>query len=115
MKKPKYLYHATYVPLIPLIKKEGLGGKSAKSNWSFSKKNVTYWALSPDIAFSYAESAEEVDDEEWLDNIVVFACPIEAFDLKKLFVDSNVIDDDSTTFEYHDVMPYSKLEIVEDF
>lgn len=113
MKKPKYLYHATYAPLIPLIKKEGLGGKSAKPNWSDSKKNVTYWAISPDIAFSYAESAEEVD-EEWLDEIVVFQCKLDNFNLKELFIDGNVLDDDST-LEYHNIMPYSKLEVVEDF
>lgn len=111
--KPKHLYHATYAALVPSIRAEGLGGQSAKPNWSDSKKGVTYWAKSPDIAYSYAETAEDVD-EEWLDEIVVLECPIEAFDLKKLFVDANVVDNDDATFEYHDVMPWSKLKIVDE-
>ncbi len=111
MDKPGKLYHATYKPLIPSIKKEGLGGKSAKKNWPDSKQGVTYWSLSPDVAYSYAESAEEVD-ERWLDQIIVLECSISDFDLKKLFIDRNVIDNDGMTLEYHGIIAYSKLKFI---
>ena len=109
MKKPASLYHATYKPLVLKIKVEGLGGNSAKANWPDSKKGVTYWAKSADIAYSYAETCESVP-EDWLDQIVVFECKFENFDLKKLFLDSNVIENDDATFEYHDIMPFDKLK-----
>ncbi len=109
MSMPTILYHATYAPLVTSIKEEGLGGKSAKPNWPDSKEGVTYWSIDPDVAYSYAESAEDVD-ESWLDQIVVFACAIKDFDVKKLFVDANVIDNDGVTLEYHGIMPYEKLK-----
>lgn len=109
MKKPASLYHATYKPLVLKIKTEGLGGNSAKANWPDSKKGVTYWAKSADIAYSYAETSESVP-EDWLDQIVVFECKIENFDLKKLFLDPNVIENDDATFEYHGIMPFDKLK-----
>ena len=109
MKKPASLYHATYKPLVLKIKTEGLGGNSAKANWPDSKKGVTYWAKSADIAYSYAETCESVP-EDWLDQIVVFECKIENFDLKKLFLDSNDIENDDATSEYHGIMPFDKLK-----
>ena len=109
MKKPASLYHATYKPLVLKIKTEGLGGNSAKANWPDSKKGVTYWAKSADIAYSYAETCESVP-EDWLDQIVVFECKIENFDLKKLFLNPNVIENDNATFEYHGIMPFDKLK-----
>ena len=109
MKKPASLYHATYKPLVLKIKTEGLGGNSAKANWPDSKKGVTYWAKSADIAYSYAETCESVP-EDGLDQRVVFECKIENFDLKKLFLDSNVIENDDATFEYHGIMPFDKLK-----
>lgn len=112
MKKPNKLYHATYKALIPKIKSEGLGGKSAKPNWEDSKPGVTYWAKTEDIAYSYTETSENVP-EEWLDEIIVFECAIENFDLSQLFIDKNVIENDDATFEYHKIMPFNKLKIVE--
>ena len=106
---PKTLYHATYKPLIEKIKAEGLGGKSSKPNWPDSKQGVTYWSIDSDVAYSYAEAAEDVPDE-WLDEIVVFSCGIKNFDLKKLFVDTNVIDNEGMTLEYHDIIPYNRLK-----
>ena len=38
IKVPKYLYHATFKPLLKKIKSEGLGGSSAKKLWNDSKK-----------------------------------------------------------------------------
>lgn len=109
MVKPKTLYHATYRPLVGLIKKEGLGGPSSKQNWPDSKKGVTYWSIDPYVAASYAETAEDID-EAWLGQIVVFACDFNDFDLTMLFVDANVQDNDGITLEYHGIMPFSKLK-----
>lgn len=113
MKLPLQLYHATYGLLLPKIREEGLGGKSAKPNWPDSKIGVTYWAKSPDIAFSYAETCEDVP-EEWLSQIVVFSCDIHNFDLNKLFLDPNVIENDDATFEYHGIVPYEYLKEIDD-
>lgn len=112
MNMPTKLYHATYKSLLSKIKSEGLGGKSAKPNWEDSKQGVTYWAISEDIAYSYAESAENVP-EEWLDEIIIFECDIDNFDLSQLFEDETVLENDGSTVEYHKIMPFDKLRIVE--
>ena len=111
MNKPNKLYHATYKALLPKIKTEGLGGKSAKPNWENSKPGVTYQAKSEDIAYSYVKTSENVP-EEWLDEIIVFEYAIENFDLSKLFIDKNVIENDDATFEYHGIMPFDKLKAI---
>jgi hypothetical protein len=116
IKRLKKLYHATYRPLLKKIKQSGfLGGKNLKRNYTDSKPGITYWASDPDIAYSYAEESETVKDE-WLDDIIVFECDIKNFDLNKLFYDRNVLLDDDEipeTFEYHDVMPFEKLRIID--
>lgn len=110
------LYHATYRPLLRKIRQNGfLGGKGLKKNYTDSKPGVTYWASDSDVAYSYAEESETVR-EEWLDEIIVFECDINNFDLNKLYYDKNVLLDDGEipeTFEYHDVMPYEKLKIID--
>ena len=114
MSKPKFLYHATYRPLLRKIQKEGLGGKSSKPNWEDSKPGVIYWSIDSDVAESYADSAEEVP-EEWLDNIVVLKCKYSDFDETKLFVDENVRSDNpnEVTIEYHGgPIPWEKLSEV---
>jgi hypothetical protein len=59
--KTEYLYHATYKPLLNNIKKKGLGGNN-KKNWNDSKDNVVYLADDPDIAESFAEANEEINE-----------------------------------------------------
>ena len=105
----KFLYHATYKPLIKSIKKFGLGGGEYKSNWEDSK-NVVYLATDPDIAESYAESSDYVD-EDWLDQIILLSVLINDLDLDLLKRDENVIDG-GDTFEYHGVIPFDKLKLV---
>jgi hypothetical protein len=103
-----FLYHATYKPLIKNIKKFGLGGNpKQRKNWEDSK-NVVYLADDPDVAESYAEESELVN-EDWLDEIVMFKIDINNLDSNSLKNDANVRNDDQSTFEYHGVIPYEFL------
>jgi hypothetical protein len=103
-----FLYHATYNPLIKNIEKYGLGGNPKQiKNWEDSQ-NVVYLADDPDVAESYAEEAELVD-EYWLDEIVIFKININNLDSNLLKNDTNVRNDDQSTFEYHGVIPYEFL------
>lgn len=103
------LYHATYRPLLNTIKQEGLGGQSSKPIWPDSKKGVTYLALDPEVAISYAESSDDVP-EEWLDEIVLLKIDKTKLDPRNLLSDKNVIDGDST-LEYHGVIPPSLISL----
>ena len=111
---PQYLYHATYKPFLKSIKEKGLGNTNKKM-WSFSKgKGVVYLALDPDVAQSYAEEAEwldELDDDKYdkyVDNIIILKIDTSKLDKTKLFSDENVLDDDST-LEYHGIIPFNAV------
>lgn len=110
---PNILYHATYRPLLRKIKKEGLiPGK--RKNWdSDSKiyKNYVYLANDPDVAESYAETAEFVR-EEWIDDIVILQINTSLLDKKKFGKDHNNLEGD--TFQYEGVIPWSAINIYED-
>lgn len=106
------LYHATYEDLIPSIERLGLGGSSSGYEWTDSKEGVVYLASSPEIAISYAEANDEVP-ESWLDNIVVLMVDSNKLDQDKLMHDQNVQDNDGSTYEYHDVIPFRFLTLVE--
>ena len=111
---PKYLYHATYKPFLNSIKKNGLGNTRRKM-WSDSVRGVVYLALDFDVAVSYAETAEwldELDDdkyEKYADNIIVLKIDTSLLDKDKFFIDSNVLDNDGDTLEYHGVIPFSSV------
>jgi hypothetical protein len=112
-KIPQYLYHATYKPLLNSIKKNGLGN-TKRVFWEDSVPGVVYLAIDDAIAESYAETADSVN-EDWLDEIIIFKIAVKDLDLSKLLIDKNVKTDgidDTTTFEYHGVIPYSKLQII---
>ena len=107
-----YLYHATYKPLLNSIKKNGLGN-TKRTNWEDSKRGVVYLASDKDVAESYAESAENIN-EEWLDEIIILKVNVKDLDKNKLKIDENVLlDEDEVpeTFEYHGIIPFSKLNI----
>ena len=106
------LYHATYEDLIPSIERFGLGGSSSGYEWTDSKEGVVYFASSPEVAISYAEANDDVP-ESWLDNIVVLKVDSNKLDQDKLMHDQNVQDNDGSTYEYHDVIPFSFLTFVE--
>ncbi len=106
----KLFFHATYSPLLPSIKVNGLGGEGAKPNWPDSQTGVVYLATSADVAESYAEAAEDVPSE-WLDSIVILAIELSSDD-PKIKPDSNVCDGENETLEFHGVIPWGSLTIV---
>ena len=107
----QFLYHATYYPLLKSIKKNGLGGNGSEKKWEDSKKGVVYLAVSKEIAESYAESSDEVS-EDWLDQIVLLRINKTELDLDLLFIDKNVQDNNGDTLEYHGVIPFTKITII---
>lgn len=107
----RYLYHATFEPLLDSIKQDGLGA-TTQTYYEDSIPGVVYLAFDPDVAVSYAEANDIVDDD-WLDNIIILKIPISKLNIDSLFVDNNVlIDEDSEiyTLEYHETIPYSDIE-----
>jgi hypothetical protein len=109
-KIPKYLYHATYRPLLRRIKKQGLDSNLGKKNWDFSINGYIYLAIDPDIAESYAESSEEVS-EDWLDEIIILVIDTDKIDKSKLFIDKNVKDNEGDTLEYRGIISPDALKI----
>ncbi len=106
------LYHATYRPFLDSIRKNGLGGKGAQTQWEDSKPGYVYLAKDPEVAMSHAEANEEVPDE-YIDNIVVLKIDTNKLDPNNLEDDPNVIEDDST-LAYKGVIPISAIIINED-
>jgi hypothetical protein len=109
---PKYLYHATFKPLLKKIKIEGLGGGLTKKLWDSSKDKVVYLALEAEVAYSYTEvgfGENESIPDSWEEKIIVLVIDTENLDKSKFFMDSNVLDNDGSTLEYHGVIPYSSV------
>jgi hypothetical protein len=98
--------------LIPSIERFGLGGSSSGYEWADSEEGAVYLASSPEVAISYAEANDEVP-ESWLDNIVVLRVDSNKLDQDKLMHDKNVQDNDGSLYEYHGVIPFRFLTIVE--
>ena len=98
-KVPKYLYHATYKPLLKSIESKGLGDTKRK-NWDASESEVVYLADDIDVAESFAEASERVPDE-WIDNIVILEIDTSNLDRKKFYVDRN--NQSGGTIEYHGI------------
>ena len=108
-----YLYHATYKHLLKKIKQQGLDTRMSKKAWEDSIPGYVYLALDPEVAFSYAESSEEVP-EEWIDNIVILKIDKYFLDQDKLFIDQNVIDNVGDTLEYRGVIPWESIVGIEE-
>ena len=106
------LYHATYKPFLDSIKKNGLGGSGAQTQWEDSKPGYVYLAKDPGVAVSHAEANDEVPDE-YIDDIVVLSINTNKLDPNNLEDDPNVIDDDST-LAYKGIIPTSAFIINED-
>lgn len=101
----KYLYHATYLPLLESIKKTGLGG-TTQTYWEDSKPGVVYLSTDKDVAISYAEANENIP-EDWLDQIIVITVLFDSLDPEYLNIDENVQDNDGITLEYYKIIPSS--------
>lgn len=109
---PKFLYHATYQPLMKSIMKNGLGGKgSEKKKWSDSKPGIVYLAINKDIAESYAESSEEVP-EDWLEEIVILKIDTSNLDKSKFQIDRNVIDNVGDTLEFSGIIKPENFKVI---
>lgn len=134
VKAPKVLYHATYGKYFKQIKKDGfIKVNPPHKNWSFNdsydNKHAIYLAGDYDVAVSYAETSEEVEDESMLDDIVVLTIDAGKLDQSQLEIDHNVVitwHDDATTeeeklkqqtYEYYKDIPMSAVidsELVEE-
>ena len=108
---PDVFYHATYKALLPSIKRTGLDTREVQLSWEDSKPGIVYLANDPGVAESYAEASEAVSDEIYDSGIVILKIASKDLDLSKLKDDSNVLDDDSDTYEYHGQIPWSKIKI----
>lgn len=109
----QYLYHATYKQLLPSIKKHGLNPNHSSSNWEDSKPGYVYLAKDKNVAISYAETNDKVD-EEWLDEIVVLKVNVHNLEKHNLSSDENVIDNEGDTLQYKGVIPFKYLTIEDD-
>lgn len=107
IKVPEYLYHATYLERWPSIKINGLDPNYIPKNW-FDSKNVICLAPNSEIAESYAETSEEVD-EELLDNIIILKINTKCLNHANFMRDSNIIFNDERMdeicYEYHGKIP----------
>lgn len=110
MSLPEKLYHATYLPRLEQIELEGLHGNSGNKNWDDSKPGVVYLANSRDVAESYAETSDTVD-EALLGKIVVLEINTDNLDLLLLQKDPNVIDGQDT-FVYHGNIAPKHISVV---
>ena len=110
---PPVLYHATYEPLLKSVQGEGLGG-SRDTQYEDSVRGVVYLALDPDVAFSYAETSDTAWDKfETDEGLPIVTLKIDTSQLdKKLFkIDSNVMDNQGDTPEYHGVVPPQAISV----
>lgn len=112
---PSVLYHASYGPLIPSIQKDGLGG-NRETYWEDSVRGVVYLALDPEVAFSYAETSDDAWDKfEDDDGLEIVIMEIDTTQLSpELFkLDSNVVDNEGDTVEYHGVVPPAAIKVID--
>lgn len=110
---PPVLYHATYEPLLKSVQDEGLGGLR-DTQYEDSVRGVVYLALDPDVAFSYAETSDAAWDKfETDEGLPIVTLKIDTSQLdKKLFkIDSNVMDNQGETLEYHGVVPPQAISV----
>jgi len=105
---PLKLYHATYEHLLPSIKLHGLGG-DRDTQWEDSVQGIVYLAIDPNIAESYAETAEAYEENEDY-KIVILEINTSRLDQKLFQIDRNVLDNDGSTVEYHGIIPPSEIK-----
>lgn len=117
---PSKLYHATYKQFLKSIKEKGLGNTKRKM-WSDSKRGVVYLADDPDVAYSYAEISEWVEErdnyDDYIDNIIVLEVDTNKLDKSRFNIDSNVHLEDgenNSTWEYLGIIPWDAISIYQD-
>lgn len=102
----EYLYHATYMPLLPSIQKQGLNPRISNKSWDISD-NYVYLSPDRDVAESYAEIADKVP-AGYLDEIIVLKVDKNLLNQDKLTVDTNNHSGD--TYQYAGVIPWKHLK-----
>jgi hypothetical protein len=122
-KIPEVLYHATSSHLTHSIKKYGLGGKMPRKLWwdyegtSYEHRNKGVFLADDEyVAYDFLDSSEEYYDfkEEYDENhekeleIVVYKIKASDLDKSKLSIDANN-NEESPTYFYDGIIPYSKL------
>ena len=119
---PKYLYHATYRPLLKSIWKDGLipGGQDFR-NFDWAGKFV-YLAQAPGNAESFVEVSENDDiPEDWLDEVVVLQIDTAGIKPELLAPDSNwnpsVTPEDTNwqSYQYNGIIPKTYISIFRDW
>lgn len=106
------LYHATYGKYINSIKEKGLGVAQHK-NWEFSENGVVCFAPYPDIAISFAETAEEVSKEVYNSGIVLLAVPTTKLNPVLLEKDCNIVGcAENISCVYRGVIPPEDIYVV---
>lgn len=117
---PSKLYHATYKQFLKSIREKGLGNTKRKM-WSDSKRGVVYLADDPDVAYSYAEISEWVEErdnyDDYIDNIIVLEVDTNKLDKSRFNIDSNVHledDENNSTWEYVGIIPWDAIGIYQD-
>lgn len=120
-----FLYHATYRPYLEEIQKDGFISGGKHCNWQdLSKSNLIYLARDPEVAISYCETSDSVQ-EEFLDQIVLLKIDINKLNIDSLNIDENVAYSyDSETdpefpntwqeFQYEEKIPVSFITAIEE-
>ncbi len=85
------LYHATYLAHYKSIREKGLI-PGCRKNWSFSKDDVVYLAPTPELACSFAETAEEAPENIYESGIICLGIPLGSLDQALLQNDENFRD-----------------------
>ncbi len=107
------LYHATYGTKLKSIKRFGLK-RNCKQSWVGCKSGRVYLSSDADVAYSYAETTEDISDDDYNSGIFILCINESSLDMSKLARDSNIIDNgyDSCCFEYAGDIKPSKLGII---
>ena len=105
------LYHATYRANLKSIKELGLGARQ-KKNWSFSESGVVCFATDADVAYSYAETADEVSDFKYNSGIIVLAVDSSRLDVRYAGYDQNIKDEESQCYAYRGIVNPMDLYVV---
>lgn len=112
---PEVVYHATYRHLLDSILEHGLGHPDHRpqSMWNDSDASKVYLAENIDVALSFAETAEQAEDD-WLDNVVVICIRTDKLDLSKISLDPNIQDNTGDYFIYDGVIQRDAMKRVLD-
>ena len=106
------LYHATYKANLVSIFENGLGAIQRK-NWDISTDGGVCFADDMDLAISFCEAAENVDDEVFESGIVCLEIDSDALSEAFLFLDPNFDDvrDGPACYLYRGVIAPADLKV----